>query len=608
MSIVVTKPRKAQRKNPRFTEEDQQFARDTFETFAPYISHVCWGINKRHTITKAEFVAFNQWCEQRNSGIEKPKIVIRDERGEPWLDEHDQPIFFNYYWNYKRNLWTPDAPSPALNGEELHYYMSPARAGKKLVYVDLDVHKEWQDDLPDAIALLKNIFKHWPFYRHSHGGYNAWLKIGDAPTAEKYNDGLARMERVLKDVFAQQRIKTSIEIKGRSVWGEMKTFDDRRSHLAKLPYWNHRYPCHRKDHDDHWNYPRMKEFNDKPDIRWKSLLAAVDQLEQMLDPVKVVEGKRYLESLRNGGKIVLPQEPVPTPEPVVKELDPAPPVKEPEVTPPSVTLRVKSAPLGRGTDGDLGLTPDSPRTLDQIRQITDAFARNREFALYAARLSRRPLTAGELLEQDRLHHIHNGEWEDGLAQRKRRYRQIAPYVARTFDPEKCGMSESERPKLDANLREWRAKAYLFPKVALGHVGQRAKQIERPVLIALTAIIQTVSKPDGDCPRDSIQGWWEELAGENKLPAWDTDIYTAARSILVRYRIICIDHHRYQYVPDAKGQCKGIWIREQELVGERNYSFPSDVLPLVPPCIRVMTLVIDPRSDWSNQIRESRPPP
>lgn len=598
MSIVVTKPRKAQRKKPRFTEEELQFARDTFEAFAPYISHVCWGINKSHTITKAEWVAFNQWCEQLNSGVEKPKIVIRDEEGEPWLDEHDQPIFFNYYWNYKRNLWTPDAPSPALSGEELHYYMSPARAGKKLAYVDLDVHEDWQDDLPDAIALLKELFKDSPFYRHSHGGYNAWLKIGDAPTANEYNTGLARMERVLKDVFAQRQIKTGIEIKGRSVWGEVKTFDDRRSHLAKLPYWNHRYPCQRKDDDDHWNYPRMEEFNNKPDIRWKSLMVAVNQLEQMLDPVKVAEGKRYLESLKNGGKVVVSE-----PEPV-----PPPAVKEPEVTPQSVTLRVKSAPLGRGTDGDLGLTPGSPRTLDQIRQITDAFARNREFAFYAARLSRRPLTAGELLEQDRLHHIHNGEWEDGLAQRKRRYRQIAPYVARTFDPEKCGTSESERPKLDANLREWRAKAYLFPKVALGHVGQRVKQIERPVLIALTAIIQTVSKPDGDCPRDSIQGWWEELAGENKLPAWDTDIYTAARSILVRYRIICIDHHRYQYVPDAKGQCKGIWIREQELVGERNYSFPSDVLPLVPPCIRVMTLVIDPRSDWSNQIRESRPPP
>lgn len=514
MSIIVFHQPKSKKKKPRFTEEEQQFARDTFETFAPYISHVCWGINKRHTITKAEFVAFNQWCEERNRGVEKPKIVIRDEQGEPWLNENDQPIFFNYYLNYKRKLWTPDAIPPALNGEELPYYMCPARAGQKMVYGDLDAHEEWQDDLPDAIALLKEIFKDSPFYRFSHGGYNAWLKIGDAPTAKEYNEGLARMERVLKDVFAQQRIKTSIEIKGRSVWGEVKTFDDRRSHLAKLPYWNHPYPCQRKDDDDKWSYRRLDEFKSKPDIRWKSLMSAVDQLEQMLDPVKVEEGKRYLASLKNGNKVVVSEpEPVPTPEPVIEE---------PEVTPQSVTLRVKSAPLGPGTDGDLGLTPGSPRTLDQIRQITDAFARNREFALYASRLARRPLTADELLEQDRLHHIHNGTWEDGLVERERRYRQIAPYVARTFDPDKCGKAESERPILDANLQDWKAKAHYFPKVAIGYVGQRAKQIERSVLIALTAIIQTVSKPDGDCPRDSIQGWWEELAAEDKLPAWDTD--------------------------------------------------------------------------------------
>ena len=180
-------------------------------------------------------------------------------------------------------------------------------------------------------------------------------------------------------------------------------------------------------------------------------------------------------------------------------------------------------------------------------------------------------------------------------------------ILEAFDASHPEMTLSEVARR-VGLSPAAARRSLITLSALGYVGQRAKQIERPVLIALTAIIQTVSKPDGDCPRDSIQGWWEELAGENKLPAWDTDIYTAARSILVRYRIICIDHHRYQYVPDAKGQCKGIWIREQEIVGERNYSFPSDDLPLVPPCIRVMTLVIDHKTDWSSQIRESRPPP
>lgn len=309
--------------------------------------------------------------------------------------------------------------------------------------------------------------------------------------------------------------------------------------------------------------------------------------------MKVEEGKRYLQSFKDEGKIVVVKE-----EPVVAE----PPVKEPEITPPSTTLRVKS---------NLGLTPGSPKTLDQIRQIADAFVRNREFALYASRLARRPLTAEELLEQDRLHHIHNGEWDDGLAERKRRYCQIAPFVARTFDPEKCGNSESQRPILDENLSEWKSKTHLFPKIAIGYVGKRPKKIERPVLIALTAIIQTASKPDGDCPRDSIQGWWEELVAENKLPAWDTDTYTAARSVLLRYKIIAIDHKRWQYVPDAKGQCKGIWIREQETVGERNYSFPSPSLYslfLLLPLHNGYDVDISQENGWTCPIRESRPPP
>jgi hypothetical protein len=606
MSILVSPTQKSKKKKSRFTEEDHLFAGETFEAFAPYISHVCWGINKKHTITKAEFVAQNQWCEERNLGVEKPKIVIRNEKGEPWLNYEDQPIFFNYFRNYKLKLWKPDAIPPCLNGEEIHYFMSPARAGKKLVYLDLDNHNDWQDDLAEAIALLRDIFKDNPFYRFSHGGYNGWLKIGDAPSVHEYNAGLARMERVLCDVFAQQRIKTSIEIKGRSVWGEVKTFDDRRSHLAKLPYWNHPYPCQQKDADDKWSFPRLKEFNNKPDISWKSLMEAVDQLEQRLDPIKVEEGKRYLESLKNGGKIVVPKE-----EPVVET--PVPVVPQSQDTPiQDYPCGITSRPLGRSANCDLGLTPGSPRTLEKIRNITDAFVRNREFAFYANRQARRPLTADELLEQDRLNHIYNGKWEDGLAARTQRYRQIAPYVARTFDPEKCGNAESQRPLLDAHLRRWKGKAYLFPKIALGYVGKRPKKIERQVLIALAAIIQTVSKPNRDCPRDSIQGWWEELAAENKLPAWEVDLYTAARSILARYKIISIDHKRWQYVPDAKGQCKGIWIREQKSVGEKNYTFPSSLpsvdLPLFSLCIRVMTLVIDKKNEWSDQIRETRPPP
>lgn len=601
MNIVVNQQRKTKAKSQKLTEGDLFPARQAFAALAPYIDPICWGINKRHTIAKAEFVAFDKWCEQRNRGVEKPKVPILDEDGDQWLKYDGTPLFFNYFLNYKRKLWKPEAIVPCIDGEELHYFMSPARAGKKLIYLDLDDHDEWQDDLSDAIALLKELFGEKPFYRFSHGGYNGWLKIGNAPSANEFNAGLARMEKVLKDVYAQSKIKTSVEIKGRSVWGRIRTFDDRRSHLAKLPYWNHFYPCNKRDEDDCWNARRLREFEDKPDINWKSLMAGIDQLEAKLDPVRVEEGKRYLDSLKNKGTIIVSeQEPAPKPE-----------TKEQKVTPLSPTLRVTSAPLGRSTNGDFGLTHGAPRTLDQIRQITDAFVRNREFALYAARLARRPLTADELLEQDRRHHIHNGEWEDGLAERKRRYRQIAPFVARTFDESKCGNAESQRPTLDENLRSWKAKSHLFPKIGIGYVGKRGTKIDRQVLIGLTAIIQTVSKPNRDCPRDSIQGWWEELAAEDKLPAWNVDLYTAARSVLARYKIIRIDHIRYQYVPDAKGQCKGIWIREQKTVGERNYRYPSS-FSYSPSSIVSLHKGYDGdicnEKGWSSQIAEERPPP
>ena len=609
MSIIVSTKQKPNSKSPRFTEEDKNFASATFEAFAPYISHTCWGINKRHTITKAEFVAFNKWCDERNRGVEKPRIVILDEQGEPWLNADGEQIFFNYYWNYKRNLWTPDAIPACINGEELHYYMSPARAGEKLPYLDLDAHKEWQDDLDDAIALIKELFGDKPFYRYSHGGYNGWLKVGDAPSAKEYNAGLARMERVLRDVFAQCRIKTSIEVKGRSVWGELKSFDDRRSHLAKLPYWNHRFPCHRKDADDKWSYPRLDEFKNKPDIRWKSLMAGIDELKQKLDPVKVEEGRRYLQSLKDDTPIVVHQDPQAVhaeeriEEPVDETLSPRSQADACEMPPPRA-VDMYGSPAASASQ-------PRPESLEEIRQISDAFVRNREFALYASRLARRPLTAEELLEQDRQHHIYNGQWEEGLAERKRRYRQIAPFVARTFDPAKCGSRESERPTLDENLRRWRGRAYRFSKVAIGYVGKRAKKVDRQVLIGLTAIIQTVSKPNGDCPRDSIQGWWEELAAEDKMPAWNVDLYTAARSVLARRKIIVIDHKRYQFVPDTKGRCKGIWIREQETVGERNYRYPSPPLYslfVLLPLHKGYDVDINQENGWFSQIGETRPPP
>jgi len=573
MSIVVSQPPKFRKKTQKKSEEETFLARETFSAFLPYIDPVFWGINKLHSITKAEHVACAKWCDERNRGVDKPKIEIVDEHGEPWTKDDGSPVFFNFYLNYKRKLWNSDAIQRCLDADELHYFISAARSGKKLVYLDLDCHHDWQDDLPDAVALIKELFGENAFWRSSHRGYNGWLKIGDAPSANEYNAGLARMERVLRNVFLQSQIRTEIEVKGRSVWGKIRSFDDRRSQLAKMPCWNHRYFCNRKNEDDCWNIRRMEEFKAKPNIRWASLMAGIDQLEQKLDPQRVEEGRRLLQSIKDPGCISVTGEQ----RTVVQDA--------PDVVPAEQT-KAESDEATPSPQADLSRPPvistskPGPESLNEIRQITDAFVRNREFALYACRPARRPRSADELLEQDRLNHIFHGTWDDGLADRKRRYQQIAPFVARTFDAAKCGNGKSQRPVLDSNLRDWRARAVLFPSKAIGYVGKREKMVERHVLIGLTAIIQTASKPNGDCPRDSIQGWWEELAAEGKLPAWNVDLYTAARSVLVRYQIVIIDHLRYQFVPDAKGQCKGIWIRKQKTVGRKKHTFPLSSISLI----------------------------
>tara|TARA_R110002126_G_scaffold133863_4_gene277970 strand:- start:1907 stop:3604 length:1698 start_codon:yes stop_codon:yes gene_type:complete len=220
-------------------------------------------------------------------------------------------------------------------------------------------------------------------------------------------------------------------------------------------------------------------------------------------------------------------------------------------------------------------TKISSKSLAEIRSIPDAWQKNQLFACYCNRLAKRPLTADELLVEDHKHHIYNGEWSDGLSKRIDRYKRIAPYAARTFDPKKCGGNKKQRPILDANILLWKSKQHKFCKTSIGYVGSRATKVDRYLQVLLTAIIETVSKENGDCPRDSIQGWWEELAAEGKLPVWHSDTYTAARSVLKRSGIICVDDDRYYYVPGAeKGQCKGQWIKPENEVGERNYSYPD----------------------------------
>ncbi|MEQ8637969.1 hypothetical protein [Gimesia maris] len=578
-----------------FTQSDnyiEQFAADTKCAFLPYIDPIRSGINdgtgKRFKITYAEINANAEYWRQKNAGIEKPKVLIVDhDTGKSWTyksgDKEGQPVTFHPYHNYKTKIWHSNTGNNkvqisaivnCIRGFELHYMTAPKRAGKKLAYLDLDIHNDWQDDLDTAIAKVKAIFGDYPFWRCSQRGYNGWIKFGNAPTADKYNELMKQAEEKLKDIFAAVKIKTDVELKGHNG-------------LAKLPYWNHRYPCYRQDEKDLWNQDRLDEFSSKPNMDFYSFIDHIADTHAKLDSAKVAAGYAYLSQFdvkkkkkAEAAEALIDRQPL-----EVASAFSVKPVVAPDIVPEAQTkkeavktqlplsLRSSTPPA---TPVDVYICCSATDSLDDIRKITDAFERNRLFAFWCNRKAKRPLSPDELLALDYKYNIYNGDWQEGLNNRIKRYNDIAPFAANDFDPSKCG-EKSQRPILDENIKEWKSKAQKFPKVAYGYCGsdenKKTIKVKRDTLIMLTAIIQTASKDNKDCPRLTIQSWWEELAGEGILPNWHTDTYIAVRSILVRYKLICVDHDCYWWSPDRRGQCKRIWIREQKEVGERNYTFP-----------------------------------
>lgn len=539
-----------------WSDDQRSFAERTSDAFAGYISFEHWGINKKHAIPKALWIA-----KSKKEKHPEQDVYILNADGSPWLNKNGTPRKFgSIHYRY----WGHNKIPKAINGEEKHYYMSPSRCGKKLPYLDLDAHAAWQDDLPDAIDLLKEIFKSQAYYRYSPGGYNGWIKIGDAPTDEEYNLGLSRLENVLKRIFSKKKIKTDIEIKGKSHKGTIKEWSDSRAQLAKLPYWNHQDPTQQRDADDVWDDRRLDEWESTPDIRWESLMAVCDQLEQQLEE---------------------------EPEPVIIEEQP-------------LTCEMFSADAENKSNPSGGSTCDSkmvdlskpvPSSLEEVQNLDDAFERQHLFAMWFCRQQKRVVSVEELLQAIKEYEMYRGEWSDGEENRRRRCQDILQFVAQSFDSEKCGTGEGcQRPKLDQNITNWKAKAWRLPSQ------------QRMNLIILAAIIQTASKSDGDCPRNSIQGWWEELAQDGICCGWSKDKYYAARRVLVEMGVIKIDHKRYRYIPDAKGQCKGIWINERrKSTTTADYKYPVTTFTFLHNCyVRRTWNDFQINDPWE----EVRPPP
>ncbi|MCA9112673.1 MAG: hypothetical protein KDA52_22165, partial [Planctomycetaceae bacterium] len=426
---------------------------------SPYVSFTHWGRDKRWTIPKAYHVARAKWCDAKKRGVEKPRVTVTDQFGNPFYDWNGNALAFQYWRHFTSRRYSSSHVERALNGQETHYYTSYHGYGRRLVYLDIDAHNQCQKPhLPQAIEFLNRLLK-GAFGRKGEGGHNQWIKLKDVPNRD-YNEALSRLERAIVALAEKDGQVCSFEVKGKSVTNSIKTFDDTRCHLAKLPYHNH--------DGRQWSWEMLEEWNDKPDVPW----------------TRFVQWIKELEFLAYG---------------------------EGEV--PSADVDVMTGEVEERVPVELPSFP-AGMSLDDIRDIPDAWIRDGLFAKWAARQNQQPLTAEQLLMLDREHEIYHGEWADGLGERMRRYKAIAPHVARGFDSAKCG-KPSQRPRLDAALTKWRSR--LLPSVSIGYHSGRRMTVMRRVLIGLLAIIETASQNNGDCPRDSIEGWWKELSDDDLMP-------------------------------------------------------------------------------------------
>ncbi|HCS50104.1 MAG TPA: hypothetical protein DIW81_00705 [Planctomycetaceae bacterium] len=266
--------------------------------------------------------------------------------------------------------------------------------------------------------------------------------------------------------------------------------------------------------------------------------------------------------------------------------------------PPTGSANRISKPNGR-------LPKNSSQILDSIRKNPNAFDRKREFSLWLSRRLRRVPTVDEVLDAYKEHKMFNGLWEDKELKRRADFRAILPYVAKSFDASMCGHDKSQRPELDQKINLWKGRAtstFVWQTKFTTIINQKRKVDEYgtvtysngkkrkvcgkklPLVMAIVEQVRS-DKSDGGIPRDSIQGWWEDLADEGKLPKWSIDTWQAYRQILVQIGWICVNHD-YSHRQHKAKTCK-ITYGNEPLVGTI-YTYPSNTYSNTTTSIIVVT--------------------
>ena len=286
----------------------------------------------------------------------------------------------------------------------------------------------------------------------------------------------------------------------------------------------------------------------------------------------------------------------------------------------------KDTPLGRDING--GLRPDgrvsssASNNLDDICQISNSFDRKRVFVQWLSRRLRRVLTIEEALAAYKEHKMYGGSWEMGEKKRLADFKAVIRFVENGFDSTLCGYNNSQRPELNEKIRMWEGRArteFIYTKIFVTIINQTKHVDEFGVLHVcggkrrlvsgkhipiVMAIIDQVQKPDGGIPRDSIEGWWRDLATDGVMPSWSVDFWVACRQVLEQIGWINVNH-TYSHRQHKAKTCR-ITYGIGPLVGTL-WSYPNTTIYTPTTPIKVVTHT-SPKISGTGRDFTPRPPP
>jgi hypothetical protein len=240
-----------------------QLAKDTFAALKPYINSKDPGMKlpdgeggyePRHTITKEMRHLYSRHCDGERD-------LFYQETGKRFQHWH---IFSNY--TSAKVVWD------MLCGSTTHYYTG-GKEGKTLVYLDIDAHDGQPDQDASADAIAHFLGPHHLLRVLSARGVNLYLKLvyGLYTKRADVNRALMEFDAAWKRFQKANDLLCTVEIKG-SI-----TTKEKSGSLAKLP-------CNRE-----WNYPRLKEFQELPEVTlgWlKGATAALNEQSEKLERAK----------------------------------------------------------------------------------------------------------------------------------------------------------------------------------------------------------------------------------------------------------------------------------------------------------------------------------